>query len=201
MSCRVTLLLVFGLLFCSIGSSRADMYKYTDDSGSVCMTNSLESVPKKYRGTMTVIREEKPTQKKLLPEVQKRTTDPLPQAAPEPQSAVTSAPATDTGGNNRRNVTTALLAGGIVAGFFLLRWLGSAVGAPRTGLLLFLVLSLAGCVYLYNLYIVEMRSMFSGLRKDALNMKSNVESRQNKTDQMLKKQEEKERRDAEAENK
>ncbi len=35
------------LVVFSVPAVHADMYRYTDDAGSVCMTNSLESVPKK----------------------------------------------------------------------------------------------------------------------------------------------------------
>src|SRR6266567_2089632 len=40
------------------GVACADYYKYTDGSGAVCITNSLGTVPSKYRATMKVIREE-----------------------------------------------------------------------------------------------------------------------------------------------
>lgn len=47
----------------------ADLYRYTDRDGVVCMTNSLEKVPQRYRSSVKVIREErKPDQaRKELP--------------------------------------------------------------------------------------------------------------------------------------
>jgi len=39
-------------------SAHADYYKYTDKTGAVCITNTPDSVPPKYRATMKVIREE-----------------------------------------------------------------------------------------------------------------------------------------------
>lgn len=177
----VFLLIIFALPLCY-----ADMYRYTDDSGSVCITNSLESVPKKYRKAMTVVKEESASPKKLLPEVQKRTTDPLPQAGAH-QSAIQEETSLQPVDNRPKYIRTALVVAAVVASFFLLGWIGRAIGAPRTGTLLFLLFTLVGGVYLYRLYVKELHTVFSSLRKDAINIKKNVETREQKTDQIMKK--------------
>jgi hypothetical protein len=46
----------------------ADFYRYTDGSGAVNITNSLDSVPKKYRSTMKVVREDPAPKKAAVPE-------------------------------------------------------------------------------------------------------------------------------------
>ena len=79
-----------------------------------------------------------------------------------------------------------------MAAFFVFSRLGGAVGFPRVGSLMFIVFVLVGGVYLYGLYVDELRTVFGSLSKDALKIKSNVESRENKTDQQLKQQTEKE---------
>lgn len=53
------LLAVVGLNCLLPAQSRADYYKYTDNRGTVNITNKLESVPAKYRSSMKVVREEK----------------------------------------------------------------------------------------------------------------------------------------------
>lgn len=180
-------ILVISILLCPLSQAAADIYKYTDDSGSVCMTNTLNSVPKKYRSSMTVIKEESPAQKTLLPQVQKRNSDPLPYVAPQAQQAVEQEVKSDPVQNRQKYVRTGLIVAGIIAGYFLLTRLMGTLGFPRIGTLLFLALALVGGVYLYGLYIKEMKEVFGTLRKDAHNIKKNVESRESKTEQMLKK--------------
>lgn len=165
---------------------QADMYRYTDDSGSVCMTNKLDSVPKKFRKTMTVLKEELPAQQKMLPEVQKIDRDPAPyiaQGAKE-DPAASSAPPID---NRAKYARTSLVLAGIIATYFLLTKVAGAVGFRRLGTVFFLGVVLLGGVYLYGLYVNEIGKVFDSLSNDAKNIKKNVESREQKTDQMLKK--------------
>lgn len=167
----------------------ADIFKYTDDSNAVCITNNLDSVPKKFRSSVKITKEDVlPSQQKLLPEVQQRTTDPppastqlQPQSEPQKESRDMSAEA------RKKYMKTGLVLTGIVAGYFILTWLTGSLGFPRIGMSAFLLIVLAGGVYLYNLYIKEMSATFSNLRKDALGMKKNIETRENKTEQMLNK--------------
>lgn len=189
---RIWLLLIGSMLLCGLAEpALADMYKYVDDSGAVCITNSLASVPKKFRSSMTVVKEESAAPKKLLPEVEKRTSDPLPQARIEsrPAEAERVVPPVD---NRPKYLRTALIIGGIIAAYFLLGRLCGSLGAPRVGTLLFVLLMLVGGVYLYGLYVKELRAVFASLRKDATNIKANVETREKKTDQMMKQLQEKE---------
>lgn len=65
--------------------ANADYYRYTDKTGTVCMTNTLDSVPHKYRATMKVIREE------TLAKKDRRTRIESPHDAP-PQPAAGVAP-------------------------------------------------------------------------------------------------------------
>lgn len=173
------------LCCCLVDRAGADMYKYVDDSGAVYITNSLASVPKRFRASMTVVKEEQAAPQKLLPAVQKRSSDPLPQAQSDSQPVVQAeaAPAPD---NRQKYLRSALIVGGIIAAYFLLGRLGGALGSPRVGTLLFLLLLLVGGVYLYGLYVRELHGVFGKLRKDAVNIKKNVETREQKTDQLLK---------------
>lgn len=172
-----------------LSNAYADIFTYINNSHVVCITNNLDSVPKEFRSSVKVTKEEvSPEQQKLLPEVQQRTTDPPPanhqlqplcdqrsenhHVAPE---------------NRVKYINTALVFAGIVGSYFLLSHLAGSLGFPRIGMIAFLLLVLTGGVYLYNLYLQEMSSAFRNLRKYALGMKKNVEARKNKTEQMLKK--------------
>lgn len=189
---RIWLLLIGAVLLCGFAEPvLADMYKYVDESGSVCITNSLAAVPKKYRSSMTVVKEESAAPKKLLPEVEKRTSDPLPQARNEsrPAEAERVVPPVD---NRPKYLRTALIVGGVIVAYFLLGRLCGSLGVPRVGTLLFLLLILVGGVYLYGLYVKELHAVFGSLRKDAIKIKTNVETREKKTDHMMKQLQDKE---------
>lgn len=170
------------------------MYKYTDDSGTVCLTNNLESVPKKFRSKMAIIKEDVPKPAKPPPEAQKR------ERYADPGSAVTNEQASSeikktALEDKSRYIRTALIVVGVIAGFFILRWLGNTLGFPGVGTLLFLLVTLLGGIYLYRMYVSELSNVFGTLKKDAMNIRKNVETREQKTDQLLKQQVEKEKLD------
>lgn len=63
---RVRLLFAIGTFTAAFAPEVwADFYQYTDGSGVVSITNKLDGVPKKYRSTMKVVREE-PAAKKVV---------------------------------------------------------------------------------------------------------------------------------------
>lgn len=170
------------------------MYKYTDDKGVVCMTNSLESVPKKFRSKMTIIKDDVPKPAKHMPEAQNLDRDPEPVA--EVRSEQSSGKAKQQAfAVKSRYIHTALVVVGVIAGFFILRWLGNTLGLPGVGKILFLLVILLGGVYLYRLYIAELNTVFGSMKKDATNIRKNVETREQKTDQLMKQQIEKEKLD------
>ena len=167
----------------------ADMYKYVDDAGSVTITNNIDSVPKKYRASMKVVKEETPlSQQKLLPEIQKRKIDPTPSfQTAQPQSQLQKESSETTADKREQYINTGLVIAGLIAGYFILIRLTGSLGFPGTGMVAFVLLVLTSGAYLYKLYIQEMSATFTNLHKDAIGMKKNVETRENKTEQMLKK--------------
>lgn len=181
----IQLVMLLGL----IGPCHADMYKYHDESGAVCITNSLDAVPKKFRKGMTVVKEDQPKQEKLLAPLpanvpaQKREGDPQVQKS-EQQAAASAAVAQSM--SRAKYVRTALIIVAMIGACFVMGRLTSSLGAPRMGTVLFLTVVLTGGVYLYGMYVQELRTVFNGLRKDALNVKRNVETREHKTESMLK---------------
>ncbi len=183
------------ITFCYIFDVYADIYKYTDDTGSVCITNSLEKVPKRFRSSMTVVKEDvlqQSQQKKMLPEAQKRTTDPVsaPQGAQvqtEPQNEVQPL----NNDSRKKFINTAAIIAGLVAIYFILGKISEYIGFQRVGTVLFLMIVLTGGVYLYGMYIKELSAVYASLRKDAQGVRQNVETRDLKTDQMLKQLEDK----------
>jgi hypothetical protein len=61
---QLTCVLLVHVLFFSLillmtsGLAHADFYKYTDNTGAVCISNTLDAVPKQYRSTMKVVRDD-----------------------------------------------------------------------------------------------------------------------------------------------
>lgn len=55
---RLFICLLYLSLFAAVSSAFADYYKYTDGNGVINMTNRLDAVPKKYRSSMKVVKEE-----------------------------------------------------------------------------------------------------------------------------------------------
>ncbi|ACH40297.1 protein of unknown function, DUF4124-containing [Citrifermentans bemidjiense Bem] len=72
------LLAMVGMTWFLPAHSSADYYKYTDNRGTVNITNKLESVPARYRSTMKVVREEK----KKAPAAEQQSTGAEQQAVP-----------------------------------------------------------------------------------------------------------------------
>ncbi len=184
------LLLIYS---CFLTAAYADIYKYTDETGSVCITNSLEKVPKKFRSAMTVVREDAQAEKKMLPATQKRTAGPAPalqSVQPQPELQSVAQPVSND--SRKKYITTAALIAGLVAVYFILGKITEYIDFQRVGTVLFLLVVLTGGVYLYGMYIEEMRATFDTLRKNAQGVKKNVETRDLKTEQMLNQLEEKE---------
>jgi hypothetical protein len=158
------------------------MYKYRDESGTVCMTNSLESVPKKYRRSMTVIKEDTGTGDKLLAPVPAAQSDPQ-RGAPAPAAMTPAAqPAVPASGMRHIYLKAGLTVAGLVVAFLLLNRLGEGLGFRRAAMALFVTISLLAGVFLYRSYIREVSATFTGLKENARNIKKNVETREQKTD-------------------
>ena len=156
----------------------ADIYKYIDRSGTVVMTNKLESVPRQYLGKVTVIKE-----------------TPAPRAS-SVESPATSSPAAPSlepqegGGENPGNWRKYLVPSGILIGLagivlLLCRIIGS-MGGRSAGKIILLVIVIVIGIYGYQRYISHMSEVFAKLKIDAQNIKKNVESRAEKTNNSLK---------------
>jgi hypothetical protein len=175
------------------------MYSYIDKDGSVCITNKLEAVPAMYRASMKIVKEEDKSRKKLLLDspqgsnasrpagvnAQQGTYKQVVDALPDSSSSTTQRQAVSQSDNKGKYLQTALIAGIVIAGYFILGRITGSLGFPRVGTAIFILLLLVGGVYLYGLYITEMRAVFAAMRKDAINIQKNVESRGTKTDQLL----------------
>lgn len=67
-------LLTGALIFVFVHRSSADMYKYVDRNGTVCLTNDIKKVPEEYRGQVVVIPEQHDEGKGRPPEKAKKET-------------------------------------------------------------------------------------------------------------------------------
>ncbi len=157
-SAAKTVLLILSCIFvfgpCKV--TCADYYKYKDDKGSICITNVLESVPRKYRATMKVIPDGS-SRKKVRTEQQQAEPE---QPAAGEQPARISSPVP-----SRLSDRIARLAErwpwlkpsaiifGIIAGFIIVFKLARVLPSPQMARLLYIIFFLGVFVIIYKSYV------------------------------------------------
>ena len=133
-----------------------------------------------YRKKVTIIKEQKAT-----PGGQNSSVSPSEEAYVQ-SAAQPAAQSAANDGWQKKYLPLALVLGGVVVGsFFLIRSLASSLGAGRFGTIVFLIVCVSGAIYLYHLYAEQMTATFHSLRENALNVKKNVETRDEKTNNSL----------------
>jgi uncharacterized protein YneF (UPF0154 family) len=166
---------------CCTSPLYANTYKYVDRSGTVVMTDKYDSIPKQYRGRVTVVKD--------APAVRQA---PVPSAG-ETQSGQEQAPSSPETGSapawREKYLLPAGLLAGLIAGFFLIRRICAGIGRPRVGAIVFLCFALAVGVFVYRLYMEQMAETFNKLKADAFNIKKNVETRGEKTNNSIRESE------------
>ena len=146
--------------------AHADYYRYTDKTGAVCMTNTLDSVPHKYRAAMKVIREE------TLAKKERATRIESPHAAP-------AQPAAGVAPEERRDVTppeqasplsrlasgppwkkAAVIACVIVCLFLIVRKLTDLLPSAHLAKVICLAFFFGTFVFLYKIYTEQLTNSF-----------------------------------------
>jgi hypothetical protein len=158
--------LLLTLFAASAQTAHADYYKYTDGTGSVCITNKIESVPPKYRATMKVIREETLAAKDKVKRPEPlRDAKPVP-AASAPAPAKAAAPAeepTSTYGQLAARYTwfkPALIVGAVILLYLIVRKIAVALPSALFARLLCIVFFLGVFVFLYVSYARYLSSSY-----------------------------------------
>jgi len=152
------LLVVIAVVALTEQPARADFYKYTDNSGAVCMTNDRNAVPKEYRSTMKVVREDSPAKQEAapLPDMGRKSRSvpvPEPAAAPEPSPDSTSASQSRWRLPARLSPSTPLAyLGACVVIFFIVRKVVQQVSSAHLSRLIYLCFFLGIFVFGYKCY-------------------------------------------------
>ena len=173
-------------LLCTVGAfaperpARADYYKYTDDKGAVCITNTLDSVPPRYRKRMQVIRDETLSAKDTLKP--KAPAPEQPQAAEEPATRPTQAvqPETRFGRLSARYpwVKPLVFLGAFMACFLLVVKLAAIIPSPLIARLIYLAFFLGIFLFAYKSYADYLVSGYFSAKQKILPMFGKANERQ-----------------------
>ena len=152
--------------------SRADYYRYTDDKGAACITNTLDAVPAKYRKKMRIIRDETLTAKDTLkpktltPDQSAAVQEPVVQPAPAVKSE------TWFGRLSTRYAwfKPLIALGAITAGFLLVVKLAAVIPSPLLARLIYLVFFLGIFLFAYNAYANYLVNSFFTVKQKVLAM-------------------------------
>ncbi|MBJ6726910.1 DUF4124 domain-containing protein [Geomesophilobacter sediminis] len=165
-------LLLAGLLLLAGSTAFADLYQYTDRNGVVTVTDKLDSVPKKYRATMKVTREE-PKAAPQLPTASSVEMGAAQEAAPS------AAPPKATADAGRRGwVTPVLVLVGLAAGFFIVLRLTRNLVSAQLAKVIYLVFFLGVSVFLYKSYAEHLVEGTLGMKQKVLGMFKKANARE-----------------------
>ncbi|HJV66745.1 MAG TPA: DUF4124 domain-containing protein [Geomonas sp.] len=172
--------LFFSLLclsfFATVSSALADYYTYTDGNGVINMTNRIDAVPKKYRSSMKVVKEEP---KKLSPDRQLEQPEP---ARDEAASAAAPAPAPQSTFEALcdRFVWLRPLSylAGILALFLVVLKITSVIPSPLVSRLIYVVFALGVFGFLYQAYLGNVMQQTRKAMDDAKSIVEKSKTRQ-----------------------
>lgn len=173
---RLFLSLLCLSFFVTVSTALADYYTYTDGKGVITMTNRIDAVPKKYRSSMKVVKEEP---KKLSPDRQPEQAAP---ARDEGSSAAAPAPAPQStyGALCDRFVWLRPLSylAGILALFLAVVKITSLISSALISRLIYLVFSLAVFGFLYQAYLGNVMQQTRKAMDDAKSIVEKSKTRQ-----------------------
>lgn len=151
-------------------SAHADYYKYTDKTGAVCITNTLDSVPPKYRATMKVIREETLAKKDNASRIETPRRDaPAPEppgAAEEQIQAAPAAPASTFGRLSARFpwFKPVFVVCAILCTFLVVRKLSAIIPSALLARLIYLAFFLGAFVLVYKSYTDHLSNSYATVK-------------------------------------
>ena len=153
----------------------ADYYRYTDDGGTVCMTNKLSNVPAKYRQRMKVVREATLSAKDTKP---KEPEAAPPQAVPVVQQEPVETPAPSAGAPAGSFPWRKLLifVAGSVAGLYAVNKAAGSLTSPLLGRVIYLLFFCGIFLFAYKSYADSLVTNYFSIKDKVLDMfkKSNV---------------------------
>lgn len=159
---------LLSLLLLTAAPAHADFYKYTDKTGSVCISNTIDAVPKQYRATMQIVRDEALEKKDPVarrPSASSQSAQPqravpaLPSSGPQPSPSQqnqlqtdASSPAATGAPAGQRWRQPLMYGGAIVVIFLVVRKVISAISSPQLARVIYLAFFLGVFTFGYKLY-------------------------------------------------
>ena len=177
-------LLQMMLLLCltagSVPAALADYYTYTDSSGSVNMTNKLDSVPQKYRSRVKVIKDE--TLSKKDTGARRQQPEPVQEESSMPKEAAAPAPAAPQGKIaelSARHVwfKPLLYVAGILAGLLVVIKVAAIVPSPQLSKLIYISFFLGVFVILYKAYVEHVVADSLAVKEKTIKMMQKANAR------------------------
>jgi hypothetical protein len=164
-------------LFTFAGSSaRADMYQYTDKSGTVCMTNSLESVPRAQRKSVKIISEE-PKPKTAVPVTTPGGNTVTPAQA-EVQSIIADKSPPSSTAVGRTIPIKSIAVVGMIGFLFLVSRLTRSLSSPQLAKVIYIAFFLGTFTLGYKLYADHLANGFVGIKQKMLAMFAKAQQRE-----------------------
>lgn len=150
--------LVAGIAVGGVPNACADFYKYTDNTGAVCLTNDRNAVPPQYRSTMKVVREETAEKKAPLLPKQPAKSSPAAAAPVEQVPAPAASPPSRIDGLTGRFPWLRPLAivAGFVALFLVVARVSTLLPSPLLARAVYLAFFLGVFVFGYKVYADSM---------------------------------------------
>jgi hypothetical protein len=188
MMCRAakTALLVL-LCVCIFGlfkESCADYYKYKDDKGSICITNVLESVPRRYRATMEVIPDGAPRKKVQTEQEQAKPAQPVADEQPTQISGRESPVPSRLSERFARLaerwpwLKPSAIICGMIAGFIIVIKLAGILPSPQMARLLYIAFFLGVFVFIYKSYVDYLVGGYLEIKHKFVTMFKNANERE-----------------------
>ena len=172
----LTTVLLLTLIAALPRTAHADYYKYTDGSGTVCITNNRDTVPPKYRATMKVIREETLGKKEPVKRLETPGETPVTPGAsvssPEKDVASAEEPTSAFGRLMSRYpwFKPVLIVISIILLYLIVRKIAAALPSPLLARLVCIVFFLGVFVFMYVSYTRFLTSSFISVKTKMLAM-------------------------------
>ena len=177
-------ILVMASLILTRDCYSATFYKYVDKNGTVCFTDSRQSIPEEYRKKATKITDEKENVDKKSRDNQIKEDNecgPLTDKKPElfSKEKIKDALTTITNSNLFRPVVAITI---FVSLFIVIGKIGRSLGHKQISSVLRIALTAGILVYLFHTHIEKMVNTFNLLKKDVTGIVKQAEERNKKAE-------------------
>gem|GEM_PF-3637895 len=169
---QVMLMTLVGIVACAVlpGATLADLYKYKDASGTLCITDRLDSVPVKFRGSVQVVKDDAPKAGV------KREAEQAPAASEEPQPPPVQ-PQPPAPGNRFEELSAKYvwfkplaMVGALVVGLLIAGRVARLLPTRQFGRLFSLVVFLGIIVWAYKCYMDQMVANYLSVKEKVVTM-------------------------------